>query len=165
MKSPLLLNAAGSNYRVRAIEKQRLRDQIRTRGTVSIPDAPRDVQVQPGTGGVLVTWKEPEKDDAIEAWRIYLNTESNLAVQIRDRGTRQAFVPLSSGVSPASVNVMVSAVSALGRESSKVIKSATPLSQATTTTVPTVPPGFLEESAGGGDRGLVKFRGRQQYVR
>lgn len=166
MKSPVLMNAAGADYRQRAIEKQRLSDQIRSRGTVSTPEAPRDVQVQPAAGGVLVTWKLSNKStDSGSGWRVYLNTESNLAVQVRDRGTRQAFIPLSSGVSPTSVNVMVSSVSALGRESAKVVKAATPLAQSGTTTVPTVPPGYSGESAGGKDRGLIRFRGQAQYVR
>lgn len=164
MKSPLLSNAAGSNARQRAIEKQRLADQVRTRGTVSIPDAPRDVQVQSAAGGVLVSWKLPLNHGSVSGWRVYLNTESNLAVQVRDKGTRQVFVPLSSGPSPTVSNVMVSALSSLGRESSKVVKSAMPLTQTDATTVPTVSAGYLKEAVGGGDRGLIRFRGQQQYV-
>lgn len=165
MKSPLLQNAAGSNLRERAVDKQRLSDQIRIRGTVSIPDAPRDVQVQAADGGVLVSWKLPEKHGSICGWRVYKDTESNLAVQVRDKGTRQAFIPLSSGVSPATSNIMVSALTNMGRESSKVVKAATPLAQASTTTVPTVPPGYSQEASGGKDRGLIRFRGQAQYVR
>jgi hypothetical protein len=162
MKSPL--KTSPFDYLGRALEKQKARDQIRTRGTLSIPDAPRDVQVQSADGGILVTWKLPEIHSPIAGWRIYLNTESNLAVQLRDKGTRQAFVPLSSGASPISVNVMVSAMSELGRESAKVIKSAAPLAQALTTTVPTAPPGYLSEGSGGKDRRLTRFNGQQQYT-
>lgn len=165
MKSQLLTSAPGSNLRQRAIEKQRLSDQISVRGTVGLPDAPRDVQVQPASGGVLVTWKLPQNHGNITGWRIYLNTESNLAVQVRDKGIRQVFVPLSSGVTPATSNVMVSALTELGRESPKVVKSATPLSQSGPTTVPTVPPGYSAEAAGGKDRSLIQFRGQSQYVR
>ena len=163
MKSSLRMLPFGT-YGKLADEKQRLRDQIRTRGTSVIPDPPRDIQVQAATGGVFVTWKLPVNHQPVNGWRLYVNTESNLAAQIRDKGTRQAFIPLSTGSSPETVNVMVSSMSQLGRESSKVVKAATPKSQTLTTTVPTAPPGYLKESAGGKDRSLISFRGRQQYI-
>jgi len=163
MKSPLRTLPWGNSEDL-AAEKQRLRDQIRTRGTGVIPDAPRDVQIQAAHGGVFVTWKLPVDHVPILGWRLYLNTESNLAVQIKDKGTRQVFVPVSSGPSPSKVNIMVSAITALGRESTKVVKSAAPTATSDTTTVPTVPPGYLKESAGGKDRSLVSFRGQKQYI-
>lgn len=164
MKSSLNMLPFGNASQL-AAERQRLRDQIRTRGTAVIPDAPRDVQVQSAAGGILVTWKLPHKHDPIHGWRLYVNTESNLAVQIRDKGTRQAFIPLSSKASPDKANIMVSAMTALGRESTKVVVSGSPDASSTTLTIPTVPPGYLDESAGGKDRSLISFRGRQQYIR
>lgn len=164
MKS-LLTTIAGGNYFQRAIDKQRAASHIRSRGTPLPPEKPRDVQVQPANGGVFVTWKLPLFHDNVAGWRVYLNTESNLAVQIRDKGTRQAFIPLSSGAVPATYNIMVSALTTLGRESTKVVTPGQPLPQTDNTLVPTVPPGFLTESAGGADRGLVRFSGESQYIK
>jgi len=165
MAKSLVMTIAGGNYMARAIEKQNVVNLTRGSGTASLPQAPRDVQVQPAAGGVLVTWKLPVNHDNVAGWRIYLNTESNLAAQIRDKGTRQQFIPLSSGATPATANVMVSAFTTLGRESAKVVKPATPLSQTETTTVPTVPPGYTDESAGGANRSLIRFNGEAQYIR
>jgi hypothetical protein len=164
MAKSLVTSLAGGNYLNRAIERQNVVNLIRTSGTPSNPQAPRDVQVQSAAGGVLVSWKLPTQHDNVAGWRVYVNTESNLAAQIRDKGTRQLFIPLSSGATPASVNVMVSAFTNLGRESAKVVKQAAPLTQATTTVVPTVPPGYEQEAAGGSNRGLVRFNGESQYV-
>lgn len=155
---------AGGNYLQRAIEKQNVTNFLRVHGTAASPSAPRDVQIQSAAGGVLVSWKLPTQHDSVAGWRVYVNTETNLAAQIRDKGTRQLFIPLSSGANPASVNVMVSSFTTLGRESAKVVKQATPAPQTTTTVVPTVPPGYQQESAGGSNRGLVRFNGESQYV-
>jgi hypothetical protein len=148
----------------RAQEKQQVSNQMRVRGVPGLPEPPRDVQVQSAAGGVLVTWKLPVNHDRVAGWRVYLNNESNLTTNIRDKGTRQAFIPLSSGATPASVNVMVSAVTTLGRESGKVVIKSAPLAQAATTIVPTVPPGYGQESAGGANRGLLRFHGESQYI-
>jgi hypothetical protein len=163
MKS-LVMTLAGGPYLARALEKQNVTNSIRVRGTASLPQAPRDVQVQSAAGGVLVTWKLPAQHDNVAGWRVYLNTESNLAAQIRDKGTRQLFIPLSSGATPAAVNVMVSAFTTLGRESAKVVTPAKPLSQTGTTIVPTVPPGYTQEAAGGANRALIRFNGESQYI-
>ncbi len=165
MPKSLVTTLAGGNYMARAVEKQNVANLTRTSGTPSNPQAPRDVQVQPAAGGVLLTWKLPQKHDNVAGWRVYINTESNLAAQIRDKGTRQLFIPLSSGTSPVSVNAMVSAFTTLGRESAKVVTPATPLSQTSATTVPTVPPGYTDESAGGLNRSLIRFNGESQYIR
>jgi hypothetical protein len=165
MAKSLVTRLAGGPYVARAIEKQNVANAIRTQGTASVPEAPRDVQVQPAAGGALVTWKLPVNHDNVAGWRVYLNTESNLAVQIRDKGTRQAFVPLSSGPIPPPANIMVSSFTTLGRESGKVVKPATAHAQTATTTVPTAPPGFTEEAAGGANRSLIRFSGESQYIR
>jgi hypothetical protein len=165
MPKSLMTTLAGGNYLARAIEKQNITNLKRTSGTPSLPESPRDVQVQSAAGGVLVSWKLPVRHDNVAGWRVYLNTESNLAVQIRDKGTRQVFVPLSSGSSPATSNVMVSAFTTLGRESAKVVKPATPATQTGTTIVPTVPPGYTQEAAGGANRSLIRFKGESQYIR
>lgn len=163
MKS-LVSSLTGQSYLARALDRQQMANHIRTRGTPGLPQSPRDVQVQSAAGGVLVTWKLPTNHDNVAGWRVYLNTESNLAAQIRDKGTRQIFLPLGSGPTPTTVNVMVSSFTTLGRESGKVIKQGAPTVQDTATAVPTVPPGYLNESAGGANRSLIKFTGQSQYV-
>lgn len=163
MKS-LVSSINGQTYLARALDRQQMANHIRSRGTPRLPQSPRDVQVQSAAGGVLVTWKLPSNHDNVAGWRVYLNTETNLAAQIRDKGTRQIFVPLGSGETPSTVNIMVSSFTTLGRESGKVVKQGAPLSQSTSTTVPTVPPGYLQENAGGADRSLIRFTGEAQYV-
>ena len=164
----LVTTLAGGNYLVHAVEKQAVANQVRVRGTPSKPQAPRDLQVQPAAGGVYVTWKLPAQHDNVAGWRVYVNTESNLAAQIRDKGTRQQFVPLSSATTPATANIMVSSLSTLGRESAKVIQQGVPLPAASsyspTTTIPSSPPGYTDESAGGANRSLIRFNGESQYV-
>ncbi|MGA2648642.1 MAG: hypothetical protein ABSF15_28495, partial [Candidatus Sulfotelmatobacter sp.] len=119
MAKSLVTTLAGGNYMARAVEKANVTNLTRVSGTASLPEAPRDVQVQPAAGGVLVSWKLPVNHDNVAGWRVYLNTESNLAAQIRDKGTRQQFIPLSSGATPPTSNIMVSAFTTLGRESAK----------------------------------------------
>jgi hypothetical protein len=138
--------------------------QIVARGTPRPPQSPRDLQIQRANGGAYATWKLPADHSNVAGWRVYVNSESNLAAQIRDKGTRQIFVPLGSDSSPKNVNVMVSAFTTLGRESGKIIKQSAPLSQTASTNVPSAPPGYLNEAAGGSDRSLVRFNGQQQYV-
>jgi hypothetical protein len=123
------------------------------------------VQIQQATGGVFVSWKLPERHSSIAGWRVYLNQESNLAVQIRDKGTRQVFIPLSTNTAPNSANVIVCSLTTLGRESGKVFKTVKPYAQATNLLIPTVPPGYRKENAGGGERNLITFRGQTQYIR
>jgi len=156
---------AQSNYLERAVEKIQISNHYRVRGTISLPEAPRDVFVQSANGGVLVTWKLPVFHTNVAGWRVYVNTESNLAVQIRDKGTRQAFIPLGSDTVAPTVNIMVSAFTTLGRESSKVVKQGSPATQTGPTTVPTVPPGYTQELAGGKNRQLITFNGVQAYVK
>lgn len=164
MKS-LVRTLSIENPLAHAIEKIRVANDFRSRGTPSLPQAPRDVSIQSASGGVLVTWKLPNDHTNIAGWRVYLNTESNLAAQIRDKGTRQVFIPLGSGATPPTVNVMVSAFTTLGRESTKVVKQGSPNSQATSTTIPSVPPGYDQELAGGGNHELIKFNGSSQYLK
>lgn len=149
----------------RLIEKQQVSNQQRVRGVSGLPEPPRDLQVQPAAGGVLVTWKLPVGHDRVAGWRIYLDTESNLVAQVRDKGTRQMFIPLSSGPTPNSSNIMVSAITTLGRESGKRVVSAIPPAQAWSTVVPSVPPGYRDEGPGGANRGLIRFKGETQYIR
>jgi hypothetical protein len=161
----LLTTLAGGNYLERSAEKQRVASHLRVRGSVRRPDAPRDAAAQPASRGVLLTWKLPQFHDDVAGWRVYMNTESNLVSQIRDKGTRQIFVPLSTSATPTPVNLMVCAFSTLGRESAKIIIQATPLAETGAPAIPVPPPGYLTEAAGGKNRSLIRFKGETQYVR
>lgn len=161
----IITSSPGSNPTQRLLDKQQAANQIRVRGSAGLPEAPRDLQIQPANGGIQVSWKLPVNHARVAGWRVYLNTESNLSQQIRDKGTRQVFIPLGSGATPATVNVMVSSFTTLGRESTKVVSQGSPLSQTGTTQVPSAPPGYLKESAGGANRQLIRFQGESQYIR
>lgn len=165
MKSFIQSVAGTSSYFKRAIEKQQMRDLIRTRGGTAKPQSPRDVFVQPASRSVLLTWKLPEDHDNVAGYRIYKNTESNLVAEIRDKGTRQALIPLDSGASPQPANFFVCSISTLGRESSKVMVQGKATAEASAPNVPEPPPGYLAEGAGGKNRTLVNFRGKQMYIR
>jgi hypothetical protein len=90
--------------RVRAVT------QVRTHGTSRIPAAPRALNAQSAEGGVLLTWKLPTRYNDVTGYRIYTGSEKNLSIEVKDRGTRQMFVPLQSGGSPPLNNVFVSVV-------------------------------------------------------
>lgn len=118
MKSVLSLQiGAGHTEMLRA--RARAVTQVRTHGTQRLPATPRGVTVQPGQGGALVTWHLPERYNDVTGYRVYTGTEKNLSIQIRDRGTRQVFVPLSAGATPPQNNIFVSVVNAF-RESGRV---------------------------------------------
>ena len=105
--------AAMMQQRVRAVT------QVRAHGTHKIPDATRGIQVQPAKGGALITWNLPTRYDDVTGYRIYVGSEKNLAIQLRDRGTRQQFVALAAGDTPPNNNIFVSAVNGF-REGPKV---------------------------------------------
>jgi hypothetical protein len=160
----LLRSTAGSDYLSRALEKQQAANHIRARGTPSKPATPRDLQIQSASRGALLSWKLPVSHDDISGWRVYQGTESNLVAEIRDKGTRQVFVPLDAGSSPPKANFFVCAISTLGRESAKLMGQGSALSESGAPNVPTVPPGYTGESAGGGNRSSQRFNGETQYI-
>ena len=104
-------------------------DVIRTRGTEQAPDPPRGLVTQPGPRGVLVSWSLPADFNDIVGWRVYKDTESSLFADIRDRGTRQYFIDSTAATSSPKVNIFVSSVNALGRESNKVQVQSSALSE------------------------------------
>lgn len=165
MKSLIKSIAGVTPYFERATEVQRVKDVLRTRGGTGKPQAPRDVFVQPASRGVLITWKLPVDHDTVAGWRIYKNTESNLVAEIRDKGTRQAFIPLDAGATPPQNNFFVCSFSTLGRESGKIFRQGKATIEASAPGVPEPPPGYVQEQAGGRNRTLVNFRGKQQYIR
>lgn len=163
MKALVKTMGGQGNDLQRLLEKQQAANIIRARGSARIPDAPRDIQVQKASRGVYVSWKLPEVHDVILGWRIYLNTENNLVRDVRDKGTRQVFIPLNAGATPPTYNIFVCSYSALGRESELVLQQGKAQVEAGAPTVPTASAGYLEEKSGGGDRSLIRFRGDGQY--
>lgn len=158
MKSVIPIQLGG-NHNELARTKVRAVTQVRAHGTQRIPDLPRGLTVQPGAGGALVTWHLPLRYGDVTGYRVYLGTEKNLAVQIRDRGTRQAFVPLTAGEKPPTNNIFVSVVNGF-RESGRVQvqtaakpdgnASATPPVPTPTVAQPT--PDFQNQFSGGWDK-------------
>lgn len=135
-----------------AIDRVRAVTQVRAHGTQKIPALPRDVTVQPAQGGALVTWSLPTRYNDVTGYRIYTDTEKNLSIQIRDRGTRQMFVPLSAGTTPPTNNIFVSVVNGF-RESARVQRQVK--AQSTSVPTPTVPlPSFdyVNQFSGGLDK-------------
>lgn len=139
---------------------------IRTHGTQRIPANPRGVTVQPGQGGALVTWHLPQRYNDVTGYRIYQGTEKNLSIQIRDRGTRQMFIPLTAGANPPQNNIFISAVNGF-REGSRIQvqtkaqpdnlappQPTTPARAVTPApiTVPEPTPDYLNQFSGGTDK-------------
>jgi hypothetical protein len=126
--------------------------QIRAHGTQRIPAIPRGVVAQPAEGGAVVTWHLPERYDDVTGYRIYLGTEKNLAIQIRDRGTRQIFVPLQSGANPPVNNIFISVVNGY-REGPKLqVQVKASANTNFLNTVPPPPGDFVEQFSGGLDK-------------
>lgn len=135
-----------------AAERVRTADFLRVRGTSKPPALPTDLQTQAGPRGILLTWKLPDKYQDIIGWRVYKDDENTLFQDIRDRGTRQAFIPTDAGASPPVVNLFVSSVNALGIESNKVQSQGKAAVEPGAPTMPTVPPGYNNENSGGGNQ-------------
>jgi hypothetical protein len=132
-------------------EKLRYQDLLLQRGSNEIPPAPRDVLSQSGARKVLLTWSLAENDTATAHWRIYRDTESNLVMEIADRGTRQMFLDVTAGASPATYNFFISGVNKLGREGPKVQVQGKATAEAGAPSDPSVPPEFTSGGSGGGN--------------
>jgi hypothetical protein len=132
-------------------EKQRFAEIVAQRGSTDIPPRPRDLMAQSGARKVLLTWSLAEGDEITARWRIYKDTESNLVMEIADRGTRQMFLDVTSGATPPTVNFFVSGLSKLGTEGPKVQVQGKATVEAGAPSDPAVPPGYTSGSAGGGD--------------
>lgn len=113
--------------------------QLKSRGTGRAPDSPRSLQSQAGSRGALLTWHPPETGTKwIRGWRIYKGTESNLHAEVNDPNVRQLYVGLSSGSQPPATNFFVSAITASGVESPKVMIQAQALTETGAPDVPDV---------------------------
>jgi hypothetical protein len=134
-------------------ERVRSITAIRAHGTQRIPAAPRGVGVQPAQGGAVVTWHLPSNYDDVTGYRIYVGTEKNLSLQIRDRGTRQIFVPLAAGATPKQNNIFISVVNGF-REGPRLQVQGRALDNGTMTeqVVPLPAFDFVEQFSGGLDK-------------
>lgn len=115
------------NYGIRMTneEKQIARaqaaDMTRTRSTAQMPQPPRNLILQPGPRGILLSWDLPAGFNTdIQRWRIYKDNEFNLYAEVADRGIRQYFVETTAGSTPPVTNIFVSSMNPLGYESPKV---------------------------------------------
>jgi hypothetical protein len=131
--------------RVRAVT------QMRTHGTQRIPAMPRGIVPQRAQGGAVLTWHLPTRYDDVTGYRVYTGTEKNLSIQIRDRGTRQIFVPLAGGDSPPLNNIFVSVVNGFREGPRQQIQIAA-LPDASPQVVPSPTPDFLNQFSGGLDK-------------
>jgi hypothetical protein len=130
-----------------AAEKFQLRSQatdfIRQRGTSQPPNPPRDPIGQSAPRGVFVTWGLPPGDSSqITGWRVYSPDENSLVGSISDRGTRQFTVPATAGSSPPIINIFITAVNALGLESSPIQVQGKATAESGAPSQPATPPGF-----------------------
>jgi hypothetical protein len=137
------------NYGIRMTTEQRqvaraqAGDMVRTRGTARVPRPPRDVILQAGPRGVLLSWTLPDDGGQdVRGWRVYKGDESTLYCEIKDRGTRQHFVEATAGTTPPQNNLFVSAFNALGVESAKVQVQGAATSETGAPTMPSSPPDY-----------------------
>jgi len=126
--------------------------QVRAHGTQKLPAAPRAVSAQAAEGGALLTWHLPERYEDVTGYRIYVGSEKNLAIQVRDRGTRQMFVPLQAGAAPPNTNIYVSTVNGF-REGPRQLVQGAALANAQTPGAKPVPSSdYLAQFSGGLDK-------------
>lgn len=143
------------------IARAQARDMILTRGTAQRPQPPRDIILQSGPRGLLVTWNLPAGlNTDIQRWRVYKDNENTLYAEVNDRGTRQHFIEVTAGSTPPVVNVFVSSLNALGIESQKVQAQGQAATEAGAPTMPSVPPGYTAAGSGGGDKTSNYFQSR-----
>lgn len=158
MKFSPLNNNGQRGYSMTIQQRKSISDAIVTRGTKQVPSPPRDLQVQAGPRGALLTWKLPVNNSDIAGYRIYKGDENTLYEESHDRGRRQEFVELTAGATPPITNLFVSCLNAAGAESAKIQIKAQASAEAGAPTLPSTPPGYNDEGAGGGDQRLIGGR-------
>jgi hypothetical protein len=151
MKSTLPPQMGGNRT---AMMQARVRSitQVRTHGTQRLPAMARGISAQPAAGGALLTWHLPGRYEDVTGYRIYTGTESNLSMQVRDRGTRQIFVPLSSAETPPLNNIFVSVVNGFREGPRQQIQVAAITNTSPTQYVPKPAYDFLYQFSGGLDK-------------
>lgn len=132
-------------------DKQRYEQQYGKIGASDIPPLPRDFVAQSGARKVLLTWGLAANDGITAHWRLYRDTESNLVMEIADRGTRQMTLDVTAGASPPTYNFFVSGVSLAGHEGPKLQTQGKALTEAAAPSDPVPPTSFSGTASGGGD--------------
>jgi len=127
-------------------ERQKALDALRSRGTLKLPQAPRDVIAQSASRGVFLTWGLPQVYFDIVGWRIYRGDENTLFTEIRDRGNRQCFVEATASATSPVTNFFVSSINQLGRESQKVQVQQAAANESNVPANPPTPPGYTNYS-------------------
>lgn len=127
-------------------ERQKALDVLRTRGTLKLPQAPRDIIAQSGSRGVFLTWGLPQVFFDIVGWRIYKDNENTLYTEIRDRGNRQCFVEATAAATSPITNFFISSINQLGRESQKVQVQKAASNESAVPAMPPPPPGYTSYS-------------------
>lgn len=150
MKSTLPPQIGGNRTGMMAARVRSI-TQVRAHGTLRIPAQTRGVIAQPASGGALLTWHLPQRYEDVTGFRVYTGTEKNLTMQIRDRGTRQIFVPLSGGAAPPVNNIFVSAVNGF-REGPRQQIQVKAFDETVPSFVPKPTPDFLNLFSGGLDK-------------
>lgn len=113
----------------------------RSNGTDNKPQQPRNLQVQSGSRGALVTWDMPPAFADIAGFRIYKDSENSLLDTIYDSNVRQYKIPLSSGAAPPVTNVFISAFNVRGKESGPVQAQVSATAEASAPSDPSPPSG------------------------
>ena len=127
-------------------ERQKALDALRSRGTLKLPQAPRDIIAQKASRGVFLTWGLPQVYFDIVGWRIYRGDENTLFTEIRDRGNRQCFVEATASATSPVTNFFVSSINQLGRESQKVQVQQAAANESNVPANPPTPPGYTNYS-------------------
>ena len=131
-------------------------DFLRQRGSPQVPLAPRDVIAQSGPRGVFLTWNLPTVNYNITGWRVYKTDEYTLYHDIQDRGVRQMFVESSAATVSPKINLFISSLNALGKESKKVQVQGSALNEPGAPPMPGPPPGYNQGGSGGGNLNNTK---------
>lgn len=154
MKLPYRGYGIRMNSEQRQLAKSQAKDIVLTRGTAQRPQPPRDIIVQSGPRGMLVTWNLPTGFNTdIQRWRVYKGDENTLYAEVFDRGTREHFIEATAGATPPVTNIFVSSVNNFGIESQKVQVQGSAAVEAGAPSMPSVPPGYNDGGAGGGNKG------------
>lgn len=131
------------------LDKDAAKTFFRVNGSQRMPGLVRSVQAQSGSRKLVVTWDLPDDRADIKGYKVYTGTERSLLDTIKDGNVRQYQIPASSGSTPTTTNVFISAFNLAGIESKKVQVQGTATAEAGAPSDPPPPAG----SPASGDTG------------